>query len=383
MSGQDLFERILHSLHAAAFDDALWPAASGLIDEHCGAKGSFLVFGDGAARDDIDIFFARFCFGGQRHTALERLYFETYHAIDERLPRIRSLPDSQVAHVSSLFTEEEKKTSAIYNEALPLADTGDSLNVRLDGPEGSRIVWVVADPVAGDGWSSSRVEAVERVLPHLRQFVRVRQALVDARALGASMAELFDNDRTGVIQLDRRARVAAVNDRARALLNERDGLRDEGGYLGASLPGEDAKLQRLLAQALPFFGGAGASGSMLVSRAEPLARLAVHVSPVGEGGAYPRRSRLGALVLVDDPAARASIDPERIGNILGLTPAESRIAVLLAQGKSIDAVAAETGRSRTTVKWHIRHIYAKHGLSRQVELAQLVTSLADVPGTQS
>ena len=107
------------------------------------------------------------------------------------------------------------------------------------------------------------------------------------------------------------------------------------------------------------------------------------MSPVGEGGAYPRRSRLGALVLVDDPAARASIDPERIGNILGLTPAESRIAVLLAQGKSIDAVAAETGRSRTTVKWHIRHIYAKHGLSRQVELAQLVTSLADVPGTQS
>ena len=64
---------------------------------------------------------------------------------------------------------------------------------------------------------------------------------------------------------------------------------------------------------------------------------------------------------------------------LGLTPAESRIAVLLAQGRSIDEVAAATGRRRTTVKWHIRHIYAKHGLSRQAELMRLVDSLADVP----
>ena len=345
MSAQDLFERILHSLHAAAFDDAEWLASSALIDEHCGAKGNFLVFGDGAARDGVDIFFARFCFRGQRHMVLERLYFESYHAIDESLPRIRRLPDGEVVHVSSLFTEEEMMTSVVYNEALLLAGTRDSLTVRLDGPEGSRIVWVVADPVEGDGWSFSRVEAVERLLPHLRQFVRVRQALVDARALGASAVELLDNDRVGVIRLDRRARVVAANDRACALLRKRDGLWDEDGYLRASRPPEDVKLQRLLAQALPFLGGAGAGGSMPVSRATSQPRLAVHVSPVSEGGAYPRGSRIGALVLVADPADRADIDPGRVGDILGLTPAESRIAILLAQGKSIDAVAVETGRS--------------------------------------
>ena len=379
MSRQDLFGRVLASLGATALDDALWPAASGLIDEFCGAKGNMLVTGDGAADEDVDIFFARFCFRGERHAELEREYFGTYHALDERLPRIRRLPDGRLAPVPTLFGEDELKTSAVYNELMPRTDTRNSLNVRLDGPDGSRIVWAIADPVGRDGWSSARVEAIEALLPHLRQFVRVRTALVDAWALGASMVELLDNVRTGVVQLDRRARVVAANDAARALLREGDGLSDRDGVLRATLPKEDAVLQGLIAQALPILGGPGAGGSMRLSRAGCRPRLVLHVSPVHEAGGEPRQGRIGALMLVVDPAWRWQVDPERVADLLGLTPTESRIAVLLAQGKSIGEVSAETGRSRTTIKWHIRHIYAKHHLSRQAELMRLVSPLADVP----
>ena len=91
-------------------------------------------------------------------------------------------------------------------------------------------------------------------------------------------------------------------------------------------------------------------------------------------------SRIAMLVLAVDPADRAGIDPGRVGKALGLTRAESRVAVSLAEGKTIDDIARETGRSRTTVKWHIRHIYAELGVARPIELAHLVTSLADVPG---
>ena len=75
MSRQNLFERVLTSLGAATLDDALWPAASGLIDEFCGAKGNMLTTGDGAEHEDVDIFFTRFCFRGKRHAELEREYF--------------------------------------------------------------------------------------------------------------------------------------------------------------------------------------------------------------------------------------------------------------------------------------------------------------------
>lgn len=42
-----------------------------------------------------------------------------------------------------------------------------------------------------------------RLLPHPRQFVRVRQALVDALVLDASALDLLGNGRVGVIRLDR------------------------------------------------------------------------------------------------------------------------------------------------------------------------------------
>ena len=50
MSQQDAFNRILASLHEAAFDDAQWPVTSALIDEACGMRGSALVVGKGQSQ---------------------------------------------------------------------------------------------------------------------------------------------------------------------------------------------------------------------------------------------------------------------------------------------------------------------------------------------
>ena len=105
MSRQDLFKRILAALHASALGDTPWTAASKAIDEFCGTKGNHPVYGEGTAVDGIDIFFAEFCFRGERDEEMERLYFGTYHPMDERLPRIRTLPDSKLVHVQSLFSD--------------------------------------------------------------------------------------------------------------------------------------------------------------------------------------------------------------------------------------------------------------------------------------
>ena len=367
------------SLHDAALDDSHWPAASAVINEACGAKGNFLVTGDGESQDDIQIFFARFCLHGRRRPDLERLYFETYHGVDESAARIRQLPDSRIVHVSSLYTEDEMKASVVYNEALPGADIRDGLCVRLDGPRRSRIAWAIADPVDGDGWTSDRVGMIERVLPHLRQFVRVRQALVDARALGSSDAALLENPRCGALQLDPRGQIVAANDRARNLLRAGRGLADPEGRLRAAAPEDDDRLQKLLAAALPPFGGQGASGSMLVRSGTRGPQLVLHACPVGPAVSDARPSAVAALVLVADVVGRASIDPGRVAAVLGLSPAESGVAAALAEGGSIADIALTTGRTEGTVRWHLKRIFAKLRLSRQLDLVKLVLSVANIP----
>ena len=378
MSTHELFSRILGSLHAGALDDANWPATSGLIDELCGSTGNFLVIGDGPVQGDVDIFFTRFCFRGERDPGLERKYFYVYHALDERVPRLRRLPDSQLAPSRDLLTEKEKRTSVVYNG--PMRDTGtrDSLNVRLDGPGGSRIVWTLADPVGDEGWSHARTEAIVRLLPHLRQHVCVRQALADAQALGSSASELLDNVRIGIIQLDRRGRVVDANDRARALLSRGDFISDAGGVLSSMSPRENADLQRLLARALPFHRGRGAGGSMVLRRPDSPAPLILQISPVSEEAMLMGWRRMGAIVLLVDPSRRTSADPDFVGPLLGLSPSESQIAVLLAEGRTVREIAAARRRTEASVRWHLKNVFARHGLSRQVDLVQLVRAAGDL-----
>ena len=379
MSKQEQFERIVMSLHAAVLDDSEWSPTSRMIDEFCESEGNFLVFCDGDPPEKIDLFFSRLCYRGQRNEELEREYFEVYHPVDERLPRIRQLPDSQIVSVRSLFTEEELKHSRVYNESMSRSKAGDSLNVRLDGPQGSRIVWSIGDPVGGNGWSGPQVDTIGRLLPHLRQFVSFRHALAEARALGSSLTTLLGIAHSGVVQLDRRGRIAAANDCAIEILRRDDGLADERGFLRALALADDDALQRLLARALPCYGEQPIGGSMTVGRPSLRRPFVVHVSPVGVRHMRFRPRSAAAIVLVVDPGSRSRVDPGTVAEVLGLTPTESQVAVLLADGRNVRDIAAAMDCSYATVRWHLRRIFAKLGICRQVELVQAVLSLSGLP----
>lgn len=379
MSQQDAFDRVLTSLSKATFDDAHWSATSAQIDDACGIKGNHLTYALGNSHDNVKILFSRLYYRGQCCKELEREYLSDYYPIDERIPRVRLLPDGKVVHIGKLYSSHELKTSPVYNEALPRGDYQNGLSVRLDGPSGTRIGLTIADPINGDDWSSAQIDMIKRILPHLRQYVSFRQALVDAQALGRSLTGLLDNGGLSVFQLDRRGRIVEANDSARALLRRGDGLYDQGGILRAWSPSDDAEIQRQLGRALPRFGGQGATGSMTLARPSILPRLVLHFSPVADGEQDFPSLRVAAIVLVVDPARRARIDPELVSEALGLTPAEGQVATLLAEGKTVRDIAAATGRSEKTIRWHMHHACNKHGISRQVELVRLVLSLAGIP----
>ena len=360
-------------------DDVHWPATSALIDEVCGMKGNGLAVSGGSG-DDHRVYFAGIYRRGERRRDLEREYFELFFAGDERVPRLRQAPAGQLIHVPDLYTEDERKTSPAYNEGARRLGSQNGLNVRFDGPDGLRIIWAASDPVAADGWQTSQLELIEHLLPHVRQFVLVRQALAAADALGAGLTGLLDNPRVGVIQLDRGGRVAAANDAARDILHRDDGLVERGGTLGAWLPADNARLRRLIAAALPAFGyGTPAGGSMTLRRRSGGARLRLHVSPVGVPRADFGGPRVVALVLVVDPSNRSRIDPGPVAATLGLTPSEGRVAALLAEGRSVRDVAAQTGYREGYVRWLLKQTYKKNDLSGQVALVRLVLAADSLP----
>ena len=379
MNPDDAFERILASLYKAALDDAGWSAATCLIEETLDASGSSLSVVEGSD-DDVRIHFSRFLRRGDSYQDVMREYFTVYHPHDEAMPRARRLPHGRLTHVRDLYTEDELKTSVAFNEGLAGFGGQNSLYAQMREPDGLRIVWVVANPDNSRVWESAQLRLMDRLLPHIHRSVQIRQALAAADALGSGLENLLDNDRIGVVQLDRGGRVLEANGPALEVLRRGDGLLDRDGALDAWLPADRSRLQRLLGRALPdLWGEAPSGGSMTVQRSSGRSRLALHVSPVGGRTADFGGRRVAALVLVVDPARRPRIDAQRVAVTLGLTPSEGRMSALLAEGLKVREVAAATGWRENYVRWMIQQVYRKLGASGQVDLVRQVLAAEALP----
>ena len=176
----------------------------------------------------------------------------------------------------------------------------------------------------------------------------------------------------------------SANYRALSILREGDALIDRDGCLRTRMPDEHAELSRLLALALPPWGVQGSAGSMTVTApsSSPPGRLALHFTPVGDDYPHFRTRRLGAMVLVVDPAGRSLVDPVHVAAALDLTSMESELAVALAAGRTVQDIARRIGRTEATVRWHVKQIYRKQGISRQVDLVRRVLSLEGFGGTR-
>ena len=167
---------------------------------------------------------------------VEARYLTHFFGRDEAVPRIMRLPHRQLTPTGQLYTAQEKKTSPVYNGSRKIRN---GLYVRLDGLGESHIVWIIADSTEhGGGWSSTQTGMIERLLPHVRQFARVRGWLMPGRwavRSGScwSTAALASFCSTG------RARIVAANDLARGHLLQFGGLSDRGGLLNASRVAEN------------------------------------------------------------------------------------------------------------------------------------------------
>ena len=98
----------------------------------------------------------------------------------------------------------------------------------------------------------------------------------------------------------------------------------------------------------------------------------MHEPAGGEEAVAAERGKfesLGAATWVEK--ARAELG--RIGGRTreeGLTPAERRVATLVAEGRTNKEVAATLFLGERTVETHLTHVYAKLGLRSRAELAR-------------
>lgn len=87
-----------------------------------------------------------------------------------------------------------------------------------------------------------------------------------------------------------------------------------------------------------------------------------------EGGATPRRQR---------PSRQTDARAAPLSERHGLTPQEARVALLVADARTVKEIAVMLDVTVFTVRAHLRNIFVKMGVTRQAALVRAVLTTTE------
>lgn len=199
---------------------------------------------------------------------------------------------------------------------------------------------------------------------------RAQQDAEQARTVDRRQAELravTDLFPVALIMAGWDARIRILNDRARALLGERDALFVDGeGRLKLAHQESNRQFAATMRQ---IESGADIDCALSAPRLSGLAPLSILVTPVGHG----EQNRAGGVALfIAAPESPLDIAPATLEGLYGLTQAEARLVIALVSGQKLDDVAQASGTSLHTLRNHLKAVFRKTGANRQAELVKLI-----------
>jgi DNA-binding CsgD family transcriptional regulator/PAS domain-containing protein len=223
------------------------------------------------------------------------------------------------------------------------------------------------------GWQPSARdrEIVELLSPYVLRAIRTGMRLHASRAEVEGLLQLLDALALGVLLLDDRSRVTFANRSAAELLDTTPGpLRLE------ATPSLADREQRTQALRRRFRTEAITSTSGAALGDDDVSPLQVITAPLEwEEGDTELAARFAQVMFLGDPgSSRDSAGALRA--LYGLTPAEARLAQLLADGLSITEAAEQMSIRLSTARGVLKGVFAKTGTRRQASLVGLVLAAA-------
>jgi DNA-binding CsgD family transcriptional regulator len=220
--------------------------------------------------------------------------------------------------------------------------------------------------------------AVLRLLaPHLTRAVMIAD-LLDTRALERDMlSAALDRLSVGIVLSDAEGRIVHTNEAADRMFADGRIVRLVGGQLAARDPNAARELSQAISDAASGTTiDIPRSGIVVPLKGEAGRDLAAWVLPLDGGLRRELAAGFAArvAVFIRELGDTAPFPAELFVRRYGITPAESRVMMLLVQGMTIAETAEALGVSLPTAKTHLARLFDKTGTSRQADLVRLAMS---------
>ena len=179
----------------------------------------------------------------------------------------------------------------------------------------------------------------------------------------------FDRFLVGVAIVDEKGAVRLMNKEAERIVGENDGLTVSGGVLKGAASKQNAKLHQAIERAFEEEALDEIVSFPRNSGGRPYLVLV-------PGQRFSADERPEAVVLlVIDTEQRTKVSGDTLVRLYNLTPSETRVALMLIDGKRLDQIAEELDVAQTTVVFHLKNLFRKTETNRQADLVRVLLSV--------
>lgn len=360
-------EQFLDNLYEAAVVPELWPQVLRRFQEIARGAGAVLV----AVTPNSQ----RWISSSAEFDQLVSDHFNRFPG-NERTRRLLERRHAGFLRDIDIFSDAEMATEPVYRDFLLPQGFGIGVATSIASPSGEAFI-LHAERERGEGHvEDDLIARFDRMRPHLARAMLLSARLEFERARGAAQA--LDAIGLPAAVLDRNGRALALNPRFEALMPA----------VAVDRPSRlalvDGAADALLVAAVQAMGQASAAAvrSIAVARREERPPLILHLTPI-RGAAHDIFSRAASILVVTPVVVKDVPSADVVQGLFDLTPAEARLAALIAAGHRPREAAAALGVMEETARSTLKRVMAKTGLHRQADLIGLLRGAAVAGGDRA
>ena len=365
----DGFSRVVRTTYEAAVDPSRWTVALEEISSSLGGTGCALLITDRMHNEITSRSVGA-------HPDSVTTYNDYFGRLDPIPPALDGLPAGTVVTRQELHQLHPRLVvdrGEFYNDWARPNDFCDGVFAVLTKDEASTS-WMctVGKPRLDPFGTPETVSLFRALVLHVRHAIQTQVRLHDLDRRNREFMAAIDLMSDGIVVVGRDARVIHLNKAAGAIVAAGDGLSVRSGRLSASGADTDAKLNRVVHEALAGDSlGLPTGACLAVSRSSGRRPYVVRVIPL-DCEEWGGGTSATALIVLADPENEPTLEFQVLQRLYGLTKTEAIVAQRMLGGKGLGAISEELSLSRATVGTHVQRIFDKTDTHRQAELVRLL-----------
>ena len=284
------------------------------------------------------------------------------------------LPNRQVVTLAEFVSDDDWQNSEFCKNFLESQDVFHVLGADINTADGAQCRIRISRGRNDKAFNNDEKALLAQFIPHLERSIEIHMRLNRIETERNLYAGAVDQMAVGTIILDETGKVLRTNQVADRLIQEKDGIKLVNDGLQIGTARDTQEFRRLVKQSLLSQKSSNPSvvEALRVQRPSGRADLGIIVRSVPLSAWSEGKQCPAVVIFISDPEQQSSAPQEIVRALFDFTPAETQLAMLLANGLTLDEASEELGISRNTSRAHLRSTFSKTGVTRQTMLVRLI-----------